>query len=634
MMMRVRTHYLLPFILGCVLANCSPVPPTGRLGELSKGVVDPPEDSAHDGTLDLLSNFAGSAQRDGEGNIDSHRGASWLPAQPLIHEVPAVGMADPTSWSRNHDSPLYHLQVGHFSGAPFVRYDPVPHRPSWPFPGEPSPSFNWQPAAPPRHVLPPALSVAPQDPSRTMASTVSAQYARGSRDVPPEQGARFLSSEVGSSSGVNRGEATTVDRRPDEAQSQGGSMASAEQFRPSYMDERYWYNRRRAALKRINRSRKQLQASSSAAVQAESSIPVEEAFANLEHLTDVRLRLVRMKDPAVNIYVDTLRSAPLLTGNSIHDAAIKPAKLTAEMANNPQRLISYAFQSSKLAKQATMPGREGARNLFFTFLVSPRFLRGRPVGGYLAAWEVGPMQDDGVRSLFLYGLYPFSAQDFEAFAQHPLGNAKSYWISKARKGAASHEGSFQLAFIRQSEEDSIKKIVSHLEALSNIERTPDIEKLLSTGQLASVLAGSHHVAGLYLFAYQESADIDALIHKWKFAIGHAPGTVNRIALTQDQVENLGVNMESAFRRQQSVKMVNLPNGERLMLQHGRWLRWMKQHQNPVLVVWKMGPFILGRRLLICKGFYDVTAEEWNSMTSQTIPGLYDSSFSYNSLDVR
>ncbi|SYW83264.1 uncharacterized protein UBRO2_05155 [Ustilago bromivora] len=102
---------------------------------------------------------------------------------------------------------------------------------------------------------------------------------------------------------------------------------------------------------------------------------------------------------------------------------------------------------------------------------------------------------------------------------------------------------------------------------------------------------------------------------------------------ENQIDNLSVNMSPTLRRRRLVKTIRHPDDERLMLQHDLSHTRMYQHTRPVLTVWKLGQFIQGKRLLIAKGFYDMTGEEWNRMTPGTIPGLY-SFFSYSTFTVR
>ncbi|SPC60783.1 uncharacterized protein UHOD_01866 [Ustilago sp. UG-2017b] len=304
------------------------------------------------------------------------------------------------------------------------------------------------------------------------------------------------------------------------------------------------------------------------------------------------------------------------------------------MARNPQRLINTVFWNTKVAKPITKQGLTGAKSLFFTYSVRPKFLQNRPEGGYLGAWHVGSADQEGCKSLFLHGFYPSDVQDFDAVAQHPRTNTERYRVWRNRRKHWNRESSFRLKFERIETQYGESERESPSQVLSGAERTPEIDTLLSTGQLASVLSGRQYIAGLHLYAYQVSPDIIDFLQKWKPVVGQRPNTLSLIPLTKDQIDNLSVNMSPTLRRRRLVKIIRHPDGERLMLQHNLSHTRMYQHTRPVLTVWKLGPFIQGRRLLIAKGFYDMTGEEWNRMTPRTIPGLLYSFFSYSTFTVR
>ena len=137
------------------------------------------------------------------------------------------------------------------------------------------------------------------------------------------------------------------------------------------------------------------------------------------------------------------------------------------------------------------------------------------------------------------------------------------------------------------------------------------------------------VPGRWLYVYQLSPETRALLDKWKIAADLPQSSFAPFKLTAEQIEDLGINTALNYRKPRPVKIVVEANGETYMLTSFSQLSWLTQSRHGVVSVWKLEAEVEGRRLMICRGFFQVPEYAWHRMTPATVPGLRDSAFQYN-----
>lgn len=108
--------------------------------------------------------------------------------------------------------------------------------------------------------------------------------------------------------------------------------------------------------------------------------------------------------------------------------------------------------------------------------------------------------------------------------------------------------------------------------------------------------------GRHSYAYMESPETVGLINQWKMTAGLDPTFFRPIPLTQEQIENIYINLAPSFRNWMEVKVLARPNNELYMLTWHQKIPWLTQYKGNGAVVWKIGPVIGEKRLLFAKGF--------------------------------
>jgi len=337
-----------------------------------------------------------------------------------------------------------------------------------------------------------------------------------------------------------------------------------------------------------------------------------------------RFQTILKEDPTISRFIEDLRLSSPRGDKTGTPRDVRPEPLTPSELRDPNGIAKTTFYFRKAAKQVLYDGSRGTRSLFLTFIEGPRHASGKPVAGHVAVWEIGPLQEAGAVGLYLRGFYRFSAADFLALDRSEYFSGKTFWIMRLRtKGPQvqlNHLGIVQIPSHQTAGQPGrISKLPDH----------PEVKSLAQTGQLDRALSVGDLLHGRHLYVYQESPEFRSLLQYWKKAAFLSEDSFDPIPFTPDQLDNLAINMASHYRRPRPVKVIRLPNGEMYMLSFLKSVPWLQQHPQDVVAVWKMGPRIQNKRLMIAQGFFSVDPSMLSKMTPGTVPGLRDSTFQYN-----
>lgn len=370
----------------------------------------------------------------------------------------------------------------------------------------------------------------------------------------------------------------------------------------------------KASLVRFNRDRLDLLGGSPAQIR---SIAVQDP----NFFSGASFETILQRDPEIDRFIESLRlpESRIGRGESLRD--LGPAPLTTSEVEDPNSIARKTFYYRKEAKQVLYGSSEDPRSLFLTFIPGQRRVSGKLAAGHVAVWEIGPLQEADAVGLYLRGFYRFTAAEFQALDRSQHVSGKKFWIMRMRLNEPHGRLSIVPSSSRETEAQQIPG--------SELPDHPEIKALAQTGQLDRALSVGKLLHGRHLYVYQESPQLRPLIESWKKAAGLAGDSFEPIPLRTDQIDNLATNMASHYRRPKPVKVIERPNGEMYVLSFLLSLSWLQQHPRDVVAVWKMGPRIQNKRLMIAQGFFGVDPSTLSKMTPDTVAGLHDSTFQYN-----
>lgn len=329
-------------------------------------------------------------------------------------------------------------------------------------------------------------------------------------------------------------------------------------------------------------------------------------------------------DPKIDNFVQTLRQPESGEGSSRTSRDIEPVFLGNDEHDDPSSVARSTFYTRKEVKQVLYSDEHGVRSLFLTFAPGSRVVSGRLGAGQLGVWEIGPSQGQAAIGLYLRGIYrPFTATEFQQIERHSQATGRSFWFFLQRTRHSGPILPYKLSIIQKIDGPSFTP------ELMDLPEHPEIKSLVESGELAKALTVSKILYGRHLYVYQPTPALNRLIEEWKAAAGLPKYSFTRIIPTPEQIDNLATNMVRHYRRPRAVKVIRRPNGEMYMLNFAKHLGWLEQHRSDVVIVWKLGPAVQNKRLLIAEGFFDVKESEFEKMTADKIPGLHNSVFQYN-----
>ncbi|SPO21643.1 uncharacterized protein UTRI_01128_B [Ustilago trichophora] len=602
-----------------------PAPPTGVSERLGKGLADIAEAIHEDGARDRVESISRSTVQS-----RNEAGASSSHSQPQ-----AQAFMDTGASASGSTSGVTHVFVPHYSAYIPIQYSPVPvtflhpatQRALHPstnmlvhYEGQPHLLFAHQPTSVPIAARP--------------VQAVPAAYSQEARLATPSQ-------PQGSDPPFNlrapqhsaRGQsfaATTSGTHTQRDNSQTGGSANAAgvvQGKPTLAEILPRHSQKKMKLSqrlwtsRMERERSRKGITEQSQMSGTDPLVRQTAVDNVESLSDSKFRLFEEEDPQVNTFISSLRRTKQPEQDSGVAETSRPVRPYSQNAQKPSLLASRTFFHRKQAVQLLLKTSEGQRSLFVTYVVRPSWMPPSPTQGYIGVWEIAPSLDPEALGLYLRGFFPFLPLDFEALENLPQATGMKYWFWKDRTKDAASLPTFNLYIAKV---DPV--MVTEPQELHHLQDIPEIQALEQSGQMQAVHLLSRTHMGRHNYAYMESPETVDLINQWKIAAGLVPTSFRPIPLTQEQIENISANMAPTYRNWRDVKVLANQNGELYMLSWIKKIPWLKQHRGAAVVVWKIGPVIDERRLLIAKGFYGLKKGEWERLTPENVPGLRYSRF--------
>lgn len=332
-------------------------------------------------------------------------------------------------------------------------------------------------------------------------------------------------------------------------------------------------------------------------------------------------------DPVVGSVIQGLRSSGhIASGKSGSSSRVDgPSQMVMRIAKDPDAFVRRYFWLRKEAKQVLLQNEHGSRSLFLIFHSSSLYLPSRTTSKHVGVWEIGRSHEQGIPGLYFRGFYPFSASEFLSLEQHPEATGRSFWFTTNRLRTSKNDPYIALTVVKVKHDEAEPELTPEPEVLQH----PDMQNLVQTGALGKAVSLHDLLPGKHSFMYQESPDTAELVSRWESAAGLPGDSFSPIQLTDAQVRDLSINSANNYRKTKPVKVVVEANGEMFMLTFFKELSWLTKPRKDVVSIWKIGPQVDGRRLMIGRGFFHIKPESFERLTPATIPGLRDASFHYN-----
>ncbi|TKY84891.1 hypothetical protein EX895_005971 [Sporisorium graminicola] len=347
-------------------------------------------------------------------------------------------------------------------------------------------------------------------------------------------------------------------------------------------------------------------------------------------------RLSTRADPEISLLVKRLRSPETTSGASEHGQGSQE-QLAGQFPKNLDQFLRSFFFHRKKAKQVLLRTHDGTRSLLVIYLTETQRLSHTHFDSHVSVWEFAPSgcvpapSSRCVLDLYCYGFYPFSASDFLDLDAHPQSTGQSYWIELISKVGVKPDQ--QLPLIVSAAEPDTAQIDASV-MTQEVEHHPEIQALLQSGEIQRALSTSSYVVGRHLYVVQEFApDVIAAIGRWEREAQLPSRTFDPVKLDEKQIDLLPQLTVAAYRKGKHVKVVTEPNGEMYMLEFHSRLRWLQQHPRGVVTVWKLGPEVSQRRLLIFKGSYRIKGQDFYQLTPRNVHGLRDSFFKSSQVEL-
>lgn len=605
-------------------------PPVGNPQEITRTLQESVDEVRSDGTRDLLGLLGQAAEHDG---YETSAGSNVVPLQSYGH-LPSFPEPEPGPVSFVHSqyvpssfpNPSQHPFPVQYSYIPALVYQPVVHLPTFHATGPLLPhdvrlhapiypqNIHFEHGLPLFDLL-----------DRSRQSKVAVDYSfhpPSARETMPfsrdEHSVFQSSSATDAAASGTRVSATDVNehRTAKATSSSHGKTTVPEDlpyFRNSWDLSARLYRESRSGQAKLKQKK---YVGTDPLIQAQ-------AVQDIEALDESNFKVVLHPDPEIDSFVDSLRMHPEEPSNAASGGGREG--VSSKFVKQPNLLARTVFYNKMDVKQVNYQGQDGLRPLFLTHSIRPNFLLRRPTGGHLGVWEIGPSDDPNALGLYLRGFFPFPTLRFQQLDQHPAATGKSYYFWQDRPGSNEFPEGISLRIA------AVNKIFRNAESKlpDDIPDTPELVQLQQTGQLQRVLKLSHLIPGRHLYAFQEHPETATLLNEWLSSAGRPKAVVQPIRLTEEQVNEFAANIAPYYRVKEEVKAIRIPGGMMYMLSYLKELAWLKQHLGPVLIVWKLGPNIQGKRLMIAEGIFRFDARRWSRLTPESVPGLSTFHFSYS-----
>ncbi|SJX61318.1 uncharacterized protein SRS1_10311 [Sporisorium reilianum f. sp. reilianum] len=328
-------------------------------------------------------------------------------------------------------------------------------------------------------------------------------------------------------------------------------------------------------------------------------------------------------DPDIGRLVNSLTSPDStvrLSAGRMHDQD----QVQEQFPNDLFRLFSSYFWTRKKAKQILLKTESGTRSLFFIFLTDTRLMPGRSFSSHTSVWEIASSKERGVLSMLCYAFYPFSETDFLNLERHRQSTGRNYWFKFNQKTVAP-DRPMPLLILPANADVADEGVLAEL-----ARQHPEMRSLIWTGKLQRALSTSSYVLGKHYYVAAEfSPDVSVAIQRWKSDANLSQDMFLPLRLDAKQIEELPYVTVAHYRSSKDVTAITEPNGDVYMMEFAQNLHWFHQYRGPLVSVWKVGPLVEGRELLIFKGLFQLSAEEFEELRPERVPGLRFASFQNN-----
>ncbi|KAJ9477484.1 hypothetical protein PHBOTO_001057 [Pseudozyma hubeiensis] len=252
--------------------------------------------------------------------------------------------------------------------------------------------------------------------------------------------------------------------------------------------------------------------------------------------------------------------------------------------------------------------------------------RYQPIDGleeYVAAWEIGQIDQAGSFDMHFYGFYAFPRTAFKNLEHHPQSTHQSYFFFAPSPTAT--EQPFTLVISRGGSGVDISSING---VATGHEGNSDFLALVESGRLQRALASSTHVPGRYLAVAQEyPLGERGPMKKWIESSGLSQEAFIQRRLVPPQIDELPFVTELRFRKEQAVKIITDTDGKTFMLDFAAGRRFPG-----LMTMWEFGPELdedRKRRLLILKAYFATDRASFDHLRPDTVAGLRDARFQYS-----
>ncbi|CDR87814.1 uncharacterized protein SPSC_03534 [Sporisorium scitamineum] len=361
------------------------------------------------------------------------------------------------------------------------------------------------------------------------------------------------------------------------------------------------------------------------------SRPLESAGASdlawLRGSRSLLYRTVLQHDPAIDAFIAALKNKmAFFEQDAVHDP--NPVQLTHKYIENPDLLTVNTFWHRALAKELFMPTSSGLARLLITHDRKPSVLSNLEGSGFVGVWQMGPPQAESLSSLFFHGFYPFKEESYRRLASQPQAG-RDYWITVRRRKVVSISGLSVMIEPKYSEET--QELASWKQQGGDSDRNALLQAHIGpSGQTEAVVS--------HIYLYEGNPEVVHQLRRWGSLANIPANAFLPIHLDLEQQVRLNARMEQAFRLRRHVKIVTFENGAIWMLCHHQNLKWLQPGTREVMTVWKFGHTEKSddgsiKRIMIAIGFFQASKNAYRKLAPGVIPGLRDTQFQYNSLDV-
>ncbi|GAC97016.1 hypothetical protein PHSY_004600 [Pseudozyma hubeiensis SY62] len=347
-------------------------------------------------------------------------------------------------------------------------------------------------------------------------------------------------------------------------------------------------------------------------------------------------RMVYQPDASIDSFITTLLSRTFEADGEGANHLDRPGRIDpiASDSKDPNAIAVHTFWHKNSVKVMLMPHPSGPKRLLVTFIRKPWYLVHQEAPGFIGVWQIMPPKPlsqqrvpPSLTDFFLHGFYPATGEEYRRLAEQPE-HIDDFWVTIRRSRALRLTGLYinvaRMTDVEMQKMDANMREGNYATLFQNfrVERPPPLR-----------VETSHH-----FYEYRPDPDLYPLVAQWALQAKLTTRSFVPIEVTQEERNAFPKRIELIFRSRRDVKVVTLPDGQRLMLCFHQQLTWLKRTRAELVSIWKVGTTeVLGdgskHRHLTAVGLFHITRTNFNRLTPNTIPGLKNSEFQANRLDL-